>query len=133
MLMNGGVSNLLAVQRSLFEPSPASPLQGAAGWMTAILDGPLVTALCVIAVALVGFAALGGRLPVRMGARAVLGCFVLLGAPAIASALMWQGREPASQVVYEAPRSVSTEPARPELPPSDYDPYSGASLRRNKD
>ena len=97
----------------------------------ALLDGPLVTTLCVIAVALVGFAALSGRLPVRMGMRAVLGCFVLLGAPAIASALMWQGREASPQVVYEAPSTIAAEPARPELPPSVYDPYSGASLRRD--
>ena len=84
----------------------------------------------MIAVALVGFAALGGRLPVRMGARAVLGCFVVLGAPVIASSLMWRGEEPSSQVVYQAPPSV-IEPARPELPTADHDPYSGASLRRD--
>lgn len=114
---------------SLFEPSGASPLQGAALWITELMQGPLVVTLCVIAVALVGFAALSGRLPVRMGARAVLGCFVVLGAPMIASALMWQGEEPSPQVVYQA-ESAASEPARPELPPADYDPYSGASLRR---
>ena len=121
---------LLAVQPSLFEPSGSSPLQGAAGWITQIMQGPLVVTLCVIAVALVGFAALSGRLPVRMGARAVLGCFVVLGAPVIASALMWQGEKPSPQVVYQA-EAVASEPARPELPPADYDPYSGASLRRD--
>ncbi len=114
---------------SLFEPSGASPLQGAALWITELMQGPLVVTLCVIAVALVGFAALGGRVPVRMGARAVLGCFVVLGAPVVASALMWQGEEPSPQVVYQA-ESVTTEPSRPDLPPADYDPYSGASLRR---
>ena len=121
---------LLAVQPSLFEPSGASPLQGAAGWMTGLLQGPMAVTLCVIAVALVGFAALSGRLPVRMGARAVLGGFVVLGAPVIASALVWQGEEPTPQLVHQAEIVVS-EPARPELPPADYDPYSGASLRRN--
>ena len=121
---------LLALQPSLFEPSGSSPLQGAVGWITQLMQGPLVVTLCVIAVALVGFAALGGRLPVRMGARAVLGCFVVLGAPAIASALMGHGEEPSTQVVYQA-ESVAGEPARPELPPADYDPYSGASLRRD--
>lgn len=120
---------LLAMQPSLFEPSGSSPLQSAAGWMTELMQGPLVVTLCVIAVALVGFAALNGRLPVRMGARAVLGCFVVLGAPVIASMLMWQGEEPSSQVVYQA-NGVASEPARPELPPANYDPYSGASLRR---
>lgn len=120
---------LLAVQRSLFEPSGSSTLQAALGWITQLVQGPLVVTLCVIAVALVGFAALSGRLPVRMGARAVLGCFVVLGAPVIASALMWQGEDPTPQVVYQA-EVVSSEPTRPDFPPADYDPYSGASLRR---
>lgn len=120
---------LLAVQPSLFEPSGYSPLQGAAGSMNELMQGPLVVTLCVIAVALVGFAALGGRLPVRMGARAVLGCFVVLGAPVIASSLMWRGEESSPQVVYQA-ENVAAESARPELPPAEYDPYSGASLRR---
>ena len=123
------ILKLLAVQPSLFEPSGASPLQGAAGWITELMQGPLVVTLCVIAVALVGFAALGGRLPVRMGVRAVLGCFVVLGAPGIASVLMWQDEDPTPQVVYQA-ESVDSQPARPELPPANYDPYSGASLRR---
>lgn len=127
--MKGAMVKLLAVQPSLFEPSGSSPLQGAVGWITELMQGPLVATLCVIAVALVGFVALNGRLPVRMGARAVLGCFVVLGAPAIASALMWQSEEPTPQVVYQA-ESVASEPARPELPSADYDPYSGASLRR---
>lgn len=120
---------LLTVQPSLFEPSRSSPLQGAMEWITELMQGQLVLTLCVVAVALVGFAALGGRLPLRMGARAVLGCFVVLGAPVIASALMWQGEQPTPQVVYQA-ESVASEPARRELPPADYDPYSGASLRR---
>lgn len=128
-MMESEMLKLLAVQPSLFEPSGASPLQGAAGWIAEHMQGPMVVTLCVIAVALVGFAALSGRLPVRMGARAVLGCFVVLGAPVIASALMWQGKEPTPQVVYQA-ESVASEPARPELPPAAYDPYSGASLRR---
>ncbi|KEO89203.1 hypothetical protein EH31_14315 [Erythrobacter longus] len=98
------------------------------------MQGPLVVTLCVIAVALVGFAALSGRLPARMGARAVLGCFVVprnvWRAPAIASALMMQGEEPSTQVVYQAPASAVQSP-RSDLPPADYDPYSGASLRRD--
>lgn len=129
-MIEGAILMLLAVQPSLFEPNGPSPLQGAAGWMTELMQGPLVVTLCVIAVALVGIAALSGRLPVRMGARAVLGCFVVLGAPVIASSLIWQGEEPSPQVVYQA-ESVASEHARPELPPADYDPYSGASLRRD--
>ena len=127
-MKEGAILKLIAAQRSLFEPNGSSPLQGAIGWITELMQGPLVVTLCVIAVALVGFAALSGRLPVRMGSRTVLGCFVVLGAPAIASALMWQGEEPTPVVVYQA-QSEASEPARPELPPANSNPYSQASVK----
>ena len=119
----------IAAQASLFDAGETSSFEGAAGWTDSLLKGPLALSLCVLAVALVGFATLSGRLPIRLGARAVLGAFVLLGAPVIASALVWQNNEPSEQVVYSA-EPTAPEPAREGLPPADYDPYSGASLRR---
>ena len=44
--------------------------------------------LCVLAVAFVGMLMLTGRLALREGLRVALGCFILLGAPAIASAFV---------------------------------------------
>ena len=77
---------------------------------------------------LVGFLMLMGQIPIRHGMRVILGCFVLLGAPVIAAGLAgaWQSASPPAPdpEVY-----VPTEVREP-LPPADYDPYAGASLRR---
>lgn len=92
------------------------------GWISDVAFGPLAVTLCVLAVAFVGFVMLTGRMPVRMGLRVVLGCFVLLGAPVIASGLMEFSRDP--QV--DRPPPALKEPAREELPPANYDPFAGA-------
>ena len=72
-------------QSSLFEPSPDSSLTQASEWIDAVVFGEVAIALCVLAVAFVGFAMLTGRFAMRGGLRVLLGCFVLLGAPVIAS------------------------------------------------
>jgi len=73
---------------------------------------------------------LTGRIAIRRGGQVILGCFILLGAPVIASsmlALLGPSQSntltPADTVVYEA------QP-REELEPSGYSPYTGASSRR---
>ena len=104
------------------------PFDGAIGWMTGTLLGSVATTACVIAVAFVGMQMLAGRLPVRRGLMVVLGCFLLLGAPLVATALIalaGPGRAP-------PPPSIAVVPEDPrgELPPADYDPYAGASLRQ---
>lgn len=111
------------------EPAGTSALGAALGWLQGTLLGSIAIGLCVIAVATVGFMMLQGRLPVREGARVILGCFILLGAPVIASGFLgfWQGgaaTPPQSPPVVEMP-------AREELPPPNHDPYAGASLRSN--
>lgn len=65
----------------------------ALAWLQGTLLGSIAIGLCVIAVAWVGFLMLQGRLPVREGARVIVGCFILLGAPVIASGFLgfWQG------------------------------------------
>ena len=115
-------------QESLFEPSAGSPLEASVGWVSDLLFGPVAVTLCVLAVAFVGFVMLTGRMPVRMGLRVVLGCFVLLGAPVIASLLMEVGQE---RVVPVAPPVAASEEPRRELPPVTEDPFSGASFRRD--
>jgi type IV secretory pathway VirB2 component (pilin) len=70
---------------SLFEAPLGSPLGDAVAWLNQLMFGTLAVTLCVIAVATVGFLMLSGRLPVRQGLRVVVGCFILLGAPIIAS------------------------------------------------
>ncbi len=112
-------------------PGPGgSVLENAIGWINGLLLGSLAVGLCVLAVALVGLMMFEGRLPVRHGARVILGCFILLGAPVIASGFagFWQ-EESVSPLPAPAP-DERLSPREP-LPPSEYDPYAGASLRRN--
>lgn len=118
----------LAIQPSLFDPPATSRLAAAMDWITGALLGPLAVSLCVIAVASLGLAMLTGRLPLRRGLEVVLGCFVLLGAPVIASAFIGGAQR---EAVPLPPPPAPAEPARAELPPADYDPYAGASLRRD--
>ena len=105
-----------------------SALADAIGWINGVLLGNLAVSLCVLAVALIGLLMLSGRVPVRQGMRVVLGCFILLGAPVIAAGLsgVWQRASPATP----EPVAVTQQP-RSDLPPADYDPYAGASLRRD--
>lgn len=70
---------------ALLDPPLYSPLGEAAGWMGQTLFGTLSVTLCVLAVAAVGLMMLSGRMPVRRGIEVVIGCFILLGAPAIAA------------------------------------------------
>lgn len=72
-------SRALAIRskKSLFEPSSASPIAGAVGWIGDTLLGGVAVTLCVLAVAFVGLMMLTGRVPVRTGFRVVLECFVL--------------------------------------------------------
>ena len=80
-------SSVLTVAPSLFAPPAAPVLPAAAQWLSSALLGSVAVSLCVLAVAFVGFALMSGRLAVREGVRVALGCFVVLGAPAIALGL----------------------------------------------
>lgn len=73
-------------QAVLFDPPLYSPLGEAAGWIGQTLFGTLAVTFCVLAVAIVGFTMLSGRMPVRRAVEVVIGSFILLGAPAIAAA-----------------------------------------------
>lgn len=118
----------LSARTSLFDPPDTSPLAGAVEWLTGTLLGTVAVSLCVIAVAVLGLMMLTGRLPVRRGLELVLGCFVLLGAPVIASAFIGGAQREAAPL---PPPPPPAPPARAELPPADYDPYAGASLRQD--
>lgn len=85
------------------------PISQAIGWITDTLLGQTAVTLCVLAVALVGFSMLTGRISLRRGGQVILGCFVFLGAPVIAASLLALGTEQsgtgsgaAQTVVYEA-------------------------------
>lgn len=116
-------------QSAPFLPSTTSPITAAMDWLLALLSGSIITSLCVIAIAGLGLLMLNGQVPLREAARVILGCFILLGAPVIAQGLMGFG-----QNAPRSPEPAVTQPATPprlDLPPANYDPYAGASLRQD--
>lgn len=115
---------------SLMDPSIEPSLQSSLDWVTGTLLGSVAIAISVIAVASLGFIMLTGRLPIRRGIQSIIGCFVLFGAPAIAATFtgFWQGSVSELPQVSIAENSELSTP-RDDLPPAQYDPYAGASLR----
>ena len=82
---------LVAAPRAAFaqavDPAGSGPIVAALAWLQGTLLGNVATAVAVIAVAMVGFMMLTGRINWRFGATVILGCFVLFGASAIVSGI----------------------------------------------
>lgn len=106
-----------------------STIESSVGWVAELMTGSIAVTLCILAVAFVGFAMLRGTLPIKRGMFVALGAFVLLAAPVVATGFtsLWQSQS----VVSYAPETFVSEDLGPreDLPPSDYDPYAGVSLR----
>jgi type IV secretion system protein VirB2 len=68
-------------------PAGSQPIGAAVNWIQGTLLGNVATAVAVIAVAMVGFMMLTGRINWRFGATVVLGCFVLFGATTIVAGI----------------------------------------------
>ena len=101
-----------------------------ARWVERVMLGDIALGVCIIAVALTGALMLTGRLPLREGARVMVGCFVLLGAPVIAAGFVERGSAVIeASLLSPPPITPPTESPRPYLPPPNFDPYAGASLR----
>ncbi|HEY1604750.1 MAG TPA: TrbC/VirB2 family protein [Allosphingosinicella sp.] len=119
----------------LSEPLGPSPIIGAINWLQETLLGTMAVTIAVVAVALVGYGALTGRIDWRRGATVILGCFVLFGASAIVSGIRSAiAYEPSGEAYAdEHINVVSPEPiVLPQLPtrptPTNSDPYAGAAL-----
>jgi type IV secretion system protein VirB2 len=69
------------------DPQGSGPIVSALGWLQGTLLGNVATAVAVIAVAMVGFMMLTGRMNWRFGATVIIGCFVLFGSTAIVSGI----------------------------------------------
>jgi type IV secretion system protein VirB2 len=121
----------MSVSSSLFDTAPQPALAEASEWTRGVLGGSIATSLCVIAVAILGLLLLTGRLRVRRSIEVVLGSFLLLGAGLLATQLeqlaggIAVGEAGREQII--VPESTPTPP-----PPANYDPYAGASLRRDR-
>lgn len=68
-------------------PQGSGPIVSAVSWLQGTLLGNVATAVAVIAVAMVGFMMLTGRMNWRFGATVVLGCFILFGAASIVAGI----------------------------------------------
>lgn len=69
------------------DPQGSGPIVNALEWLQGTLLGNVATAVAVIAVAMVGFMMLTGRMNWRFGATVIIGCFILFGASAIVSGI----------------------------------------------
>jgi len=65
------------------DPQGSGVIINAVGWLQGTLMGTVATTVAVIAVAIVGFMMLTGRINWRHGVIVVLGCFILFGAASI--------------------------------------------------
>jgi type IV secretion system protein VirB2 len=65
----------------------SNPVLGAANWVRDLLMGAFATTVAVIAVAMVGFMMLTGRMNWKHGAIVILGLFILFGAPHIVASI----------------------------------------------
>lgn len=70
-----------------YDPEGSGVIVSAVNWLQGTLMGTVATVAAVIAVAVVGFMMLTGRINWRHGAIVVLGCFVLFGAASIVAGI----------------------------------------------
>jgi len=80
-------STAAIAQDSYSDPAGSGPIVGALHWLQATLLGTVATVVAVIAVAVVGFMMLTGRMNWRYGATVILGCFILFGAASIVAGI----------------------------------------------
>lgn len=110
-----------------------SVITAAADWVTELVTGPALTSLLLIAIAVLAFTMLSGRLPLRRGSLVILGCFILTGAAEISRSMMeFLPNTPVPALPSSpAPIEVQELPAlgpKPERTPSTgnpFDPYPG--------
>lgn len=70
-----------------YDPAGSGPIIGAIHWIQGTLLGTVATVAAVIAVAVVGFMMLTGRINWRYGVTVIIGCFVLFGAASIVAGI----------------------------------------------
>ncbi|MDT7933827.1 MAG: TrbC/VirB2 family protein [Sphingomonadaceae bacterium] len=90
----GGVAVLIAAMpgAAWADPQGSGPIVGALTWIQDTLMGQVATTVAVIAVAMVGFMMLTGRMNWRFGATVIVGCFVLFGAASIVAGIQGAAR-----------------------------------------
>ncbi|MDG5488831.1 TrbC/VirB2 family protein [Sphingomonas sp. BGYR3] len=75
------------VAQDLADPAGSGIFVSAVQWLRGTLLGTVATVAAVIAVAVVGFMMLTGRINWRYGLTVILGCFILFGAASIVAGI----------------------------------------------
>lgn len=69
------------------DPAGSSPILAALEWVQGTMLGNVATTAAVIAVAVVGFMMLTGRIEWRRGLTVIVGCFIIFGAVSIVAGI----------------------------------------------
>ena len=86
---------MLAAQEAFAQvnsPQGSGPILGAVNWVQGTLLGYVATAAAVIAVAVIGFMMLTGRMNWKHGLTVIVGCFILFGAATIVGGIQMAAR-----------------------------------------
>ena len=92
LLAMAAVVSDAAAQTAPLNPPGSGPILASVNWIQGTLLGNVATAVAVIAVAIVGFMMLTGRMNWRHGITVIVGCFILFGAAAIVAGLQTAAR-----------------------------------------
>lgn len=76
-----------ALAQTQADPAGSSPLIAALSWVQGTLLGTVATSAAVIAIAIVGFLMLSGRMEWRRGVIVILGAFIIFGAVSIVAGI----------------------------------------------
>ena len=78
---------LASADAATIDPEGSGVIVNAVNWLQGTLLGTVATVVAVIAVAMVGFMMLTGRINWRHGAVVIVGCFILFGAASIVAGI----------------------------------------------
>jgi len=87
MILGAVLASAARAQSVAGDPAGSSPFLAALEWVQGTLLGNLATTAAVIAVAVVGFLMLTGRIEWRRGLTVIVGCFIIFGAAAIVAGI----------------------------------------------
>jgi type IV secretion system protein VirB2 len=76
-----------ALAQAQSDPAGSSPLIAALNWVQGTLLGTVATSAAVIAIAVVGFLMLSGRMEWRRGVVVIVGAFIIFGAVSIVAGI----------------------------------------------
>jgi type IV secretory pathway VirB2 component (pilin) len=76
-----------ALAQARADPAGSSPLIAALSWVQGTLLGTVATSAAVIAIAIVGFLMLSGRMEWRRGVIVIVGAFIIFGAVSIVAGI----------------------------------------------